>query len=129
MQAHDDDGDAGDDGELVRIEAQHRADHARARAERDEHGGETGNEQAGGKHRLAFDLSLRLRLGQPLERRAGEIDEIGRHQRQDAGREKAHEARKERGEDGDVSSHTRDQQSVVRDQSSAVILITDRLMY
>ena len=47
----------------------------------------------------------RLRLGQPLERGAGEIDEIGRHQRQHARRQKAHEPRKERGEDGDVGGH------------------------
>ena len=44
MQTHDDDDKAGHNGELARIGAQHRADGARAGAERDEHGGEAEDE-------------------------------------------------------------------------------------
>ena len=40
VQAHDDDGDAGDDRELVRVKAHQRADRAGAGAERDEDGRE-----------------------------------------------------------------------------------------
>ena len=47
----------------------------------------------------------RLLLREALERGAGQIDEIGWHQRQDAGRQEAHQAGKERGEDRDVGSH------------------------
>src|SRR5262249_16152576 len=46
-----------------------------------------------------------LRLGKALERGAGEIDEIRRHQRQHAGREEAHQTGDQRGEDRDVGSH------------------------
>ena len=38
-------------------------------------------------------------------RRTGQVDEIGRHQRQHAGRQEADDARNERGEDGNVGSH------------------------
>ena len=93
MQAHDDNGDAGDDGEFARIGAQHGADGAGAGAERDEHGGEAEHEQQRRGDRLAPDPRLGLRIGKPLQRRAGEIDEIGRHQRQHAGRQKAQHAR------------------------------------
>ena len=105
MQAHDDDGDAGDDRELVRVEAQHRADHAGAGAERDEYRGESGDEQDRGKHGVAPHARRRLRIGEPLERRPRQIDQIGRHQRQHAGREKAHQPGEQRGKDGDVGGH------------------------
>src|SRR5262249_27187321 len=105
MQSHDDDGDAGDDCELVRIKAHQRADHARAGAERHEYRREPGDEQDGRDDGVAFHQRRRLILRQPLERGAGQINEIGRHQRQHAGRQKAHEAGKERGEDGDGGDH------------------------
>ena len=60
MQPHDDDDDAGDDGERAGIGADQRADHAGAGAERDEHGGEAADEQHGGQHRLALHPRLRL---------------------------------------------------------------------
>ncbi len=50
---------------------------------------------------------LRLGIGEPLQRGAGEIDEIGRHQRQHAGRQEAQQAREQRGGEGDVGTHGR----------------------
>ncbi len=105
MQPHDDDGDAGDDGELVGIKAHQRADHARAGAERHEYCGEAQHEQHGGDDRVAPHPRRRLCFRQPLERGAGKKDEIGRHQRQHARRQKAHEAGQQRGENGDVGAH------------------------
>ena len=89
MQAHDDDGDAGDDRELVGIEPQQPANRAGAGAERDEHGREPGDEQRGGEQHVALDQRRRLGAGQPLHGGAREIDQIGRHQRQHAGRQEA----------------------------------------
>ena len=89
VQAHDDDGDTGDDAQLARPHLNHRADRARAGAERDEHRGKSGDEQQRRKHGLALDPRLGLGIGEALQRGAGEIDEIGRHQRQHAGRQKA----------------------------------------
>ena len=53
MQTHDDDGDAGEDRELARIGAQHRADRAGAGAKRHEHRGKAEHEQKRGGERLA----------------------------------------------------------------------------
>ena len=50
---------------------------------------------------------LGLGVGEPLERGAGEIDKIGRHQRQHAGRQEADQAREQRGGDGDIGAHGR----------------------
>ena len=105
VQPHDDDGDAGDDRELIRIKAQQRADHACARAECDEDGREPGHEQGRSEHRVPLHLRRRLLVRKTLERGAGQIDQIGRHQRQHAGRQEAHQAGQERGEDRDVGSH------------------------
>ena len=52
-----------------------------------------------------IDAGLRLVVGQPLQRGAGEIDQIGRHQRQHAGAEKAHQSREQRGQKGHVGCH------------------------
>ena len=94
MQAHDDDGDAGDDRELVRIGAHQRADHAGAGAERDEHGRKAATNSSAASTVSRLHLRLRLGVGEPLQRGAGEIDEIGRHQRQHAGRQEADQARR-----------------------------------
>ena len=59
----------------------------------------------GRDHGIAPDQRLRLAVGQPLQRSAGEIDEIGRHQRQHAGRQEADQAGEQGGEDGDVGGH------------------------
>ena len=105
VQTHHDDRDAGDDRELPRPRLDERADGARARAEGDEHGREAGDEQQRREHRLALDLPLGLGIGETLERSAGEIDEIGRHQRQHAGRQEAQQPGEERGGEGDVGTH------------------------
>ncbi len=84
-----------------------RADRTCARAEGDEHGREAGDEQQRREHRLALDLPLGLGIGEALERSAGEIDEIGRHQRQHAGRQEAQQPGEERGSKGDVGTHGR----------------------
>ena len=76
-----------------------------ARAERNEHRGEAGDEQTGGDDGVAPDPGLRLRLRQPLERGAGEIDQVRRHQRQHARRQEAHEAGDQGGEYRHVGSH------------------------
>ena len=90
----------------IRPGAHQRADHAGAGAERDEHRREAGDEQQRGAQRVwRIEPVLRLVVGQPLERGAGEIDQIRRHQRQHAGRQKADEAREQRGEDGHVRRH------------------------
>jgi hypothetical protein len=60
---------------------------------------------SGGEDRVPAHPRRRLLLREALERGAGQIDEIGRHQRQHAGRQEAHQAGKERGEDRDVGSH------------------------
>ena len=44
-------------------------------------------------------------LGKPFQRGSGEINGIGRHQRQHAGRQKAQHAREQGGNDRDVGSH------------------------
>ena len=55
---------------------------------------------------LSEDLIAKSRfIREALERGAGKVDEIGRHQRQHAGRQEAHQAGKERGEDRDVGCH------------------------
>ena len=53
MQAHDDDGDAGDLREDVRIDADQAADGAGAGAERDKDGGEAEHEQQRADHGFA----------------------------------------------------------------------------
>jgi hypothetical protein len=105
VQPHGDDHDACDDRELARIKPDQRADGARARAECHEHGGEAGDEQQRGDDGIALDAGRRLLVGEPLKRGASQIDEIGRHQRQHARREEAHDPGKQRGEDGDVGGH------------------------
>ena len=40
--------------------------------------------------------------GEPFDRCSGEVDEIGRHQRQHAGRQEAQHAGKQRGRDGNI---------------------------
>src|SRR5215468_2542576 len=105
VQPHDDDGDAGNDCEFVRIKPHQRAHHAGTGAERHEHRGETGHEQERRDDGIAFHQRWRFRLRQPLERGPRQIDEIGRYQRQHARRQKAHEAGKEGGKDGDVGGH------------------------
>ena len=89
----------------LRVKAQQRADHAGACTERDEDGREPRHEQGGSEHRIALHPRWRLLVREALERGAGKIDEIGRHQRQHAGRQEAHQAGKERGEDRDVGCH------------------------
>jgi hypothetical protein len=105
VQTHHDDGDTGDDRELARIKAHQCADQAGAGAEGDEYRRESGDEQSRGENRVASHPRRRLRLRDPLERGAGKIDQIRRHQRQHAGRQEAHEARDQRGDNGDVGSH------------------------
>ncbi len=74
MQAHDDDGDAGNFGEDVRIDADQAADGARAGAKRDKDGGEAEHEQRRADNRFAPDRRLRLRIGKALQRQPGEVD-------------------------------------------------------
>ena len=105
MKPHDDDGDAGERRELQRIGLHQRADRARAGAEGDEHGRETAYEQQRRANGIAPDQRLGFGVGQPLERSAGEIDEIGRHQRQHAGRQEAQHAREQCGGESDIVGH------------------------
>ncbi len=52
-----------------------------------------------------FDDALALVIGDMLDGGAGQIDQIGRHQRQHAGRQKADEAGDQRGRDRDIVHH------------------------
>jgi len=88
--------------ELGRIGLHQGAERARARPEGDEHGGKAAHEQQRGQDRLAPHLRLGFRVGEALERRTGQIHQIGRNQRQDAGRQKAQESRDQRGRDRDI---------------------------
>ena len=102
MQTHDDDGDAGNNGEFAGIGAQHGADGAGAGAERHEDRGESEHEQQRSGDRFAPDPRFLFRVGKALERSSGEIDQIGRHQGQHAGRQEAQHARQQHGGDCDI---------------------------
>ena len=102
VQAHDDDDDARDNRELARIGAQQCTDDAGAGAQRHEDRGESEHEQQRRRHGFAANPRLGLGIGKPLQRGAGHIDEIRRHQRQHAGREKAQHAGGKRGGDRDL---------------------------
>ena len=102
MQPHDDDDDAGDFAEHVGIGVQHRAEHAGAGAKRHEHRGEAEHEDESRDHGLAPHARGGFRIGKAFQRRAGQIDQIGRHQRQHAGRQEAQHAREQRREYRDV---------------------------
>jgi len=95
VQPHHDDGDPRHGRELVRVEAHQRPDRARARAQRHEHGGEARHEQERGHDGLAPHPPLRLGVRQPLERGAGQINQVRRHQRQYARRQEGHQSGQE----------------------------------
>ena len=102
MQAHDDNDDTGEDGKFAGIGPHDAADGARAGAQGDEHGGEAEHEEQRGCDRFAADARFGLGIRQPLKRSAGKINEIRRHQRQHAGREKAQHARGQRSDNRDI---------------------------
>ena len=92
MQAHDDDDDAGEDRKLRRPGADQAADEGRAGTERDEHGGEAEHEHQRRAHHRALRGGRAFFVGDVLDGGAGQIDQIGRHQRQHAGRQEADKA-------------------------------------
>ena len=63
VQAHNDDDDARDDGELARIGAQQRTDDAGAGAQRHEDRGESEHEQQRRRHGFAANPRLGLGIG------------------------------------------------------------------
>ena len=52
-----------------------------------------------------FEDAFGLVIGDMLDGRAGEVDQIGRHQRQHAGRQKADQTGKQRRGDRDIVNH------------------------
>ena len=60
---------------------------------------------SGRDHHRAARRGARLAGGHVLGGRAGQVDEIGRHQRQHAGRQETDDARNQRREDGNVGNH------------------------
>ena len=105
MQAHENDRKSGNDREPMRISSQETSNHARAGAERNEHGRKAEHEQQRRRRNVALGATRQPRIRQPLERGPGQVDEIGRHQRQHARREKAQHSGRERGHDGHVGRH------------------------
>jgi len=105
VQAHHDDHDPGQNSNLVRVETQQRTDRARTGAERHKYAREPGDEQHRRSERFAPHPPLRLRIRKPLQRGAGKIDQIGRYQRQHAGRQKAHQPRQQRGYNRGIRGH------------------------
>ena len=93
MQPHDDDDHTRQDAETIGIGPDQRAEQAGRGTQRDEHGRESGNKQQGQQNRRRRAPVL----AHLVQRLAGEIDKIGRHQRQDAGAEKGQETGNERG--------------------------------
>ena len=75
------------------------AEHRRAGAEADEHSGEAQHEKDGRQHHATPQARVDFVLVADLiDGRAAEIAEIGRHQRQHARRQEAHQARKRHAE-------------------------------
>ena len=99
VQAENDDDEAGHDRELVLVRLDPLTEHRRAGAEAYEHRGEPQHEEDGRQNDTApqsgVDLVLVAHL---IDGRAAEIAEIRRHERQHAGRQKAHQARKRHAE-------------------------------
>src|SRR4029079_12241219 len=78
---------------------------AGAGAQSNEDGGKTEHEERSAEHGRAPDLRIGFLVRQALERQAGEIDEIGRRQRQHAGRQEADQPGDQRGGYGDIGGH------------------------
>ncbi len=102
MQPHRDNGDPRHDRERIGMRAQKIADRRGAGAERDEDGGETEHEEQRRRELAARDQGSRLARDQMLEGGAGEEAQIGRHQRQHAGREETDKPRDKGGRNGDI---------------------------
>ena len=106
MKAHEDDHHPGNLGEDQHVLAQQLTHRRRRRAERHEDGRESEDEQDGGHRDFRRpDPLLAVRLGEFVERVAGDVAKIGRHQRQDAGRQEAQDACQEGGADRYVHGH------------------------
>ncbi len=94
MQSGNDDDHAGDLGEDRQVLDHELAQHRGRGAQDDEHRSETEHEGDRGQHHGLIDMGRRLVLARQLvEGRAAEKAEIGRHERQHAGAQKAEEAR------------------------------------
>ena len=90
------------------------ADKGGAGAERHEHGGEAEHEhQRRGHHRALRGLCT-LVIGDVLDGRAGQVDQIGRHQRQHAGRQEADQAGKKRRRDRNIVHYLTFEEFAVR---------------
>ncbi len=96
MQAHHDDDHTGEDRELCRPGANEAADERRTGAKRHEHGGKAEHEHQRRDHHRALGSLHALVIGDMLDGRAGEVHQIGRHQRQHAGRQEADQASQDR---------------------------------
>jgi len=107
VQAEQDDHNPGDDGELVLVRGDPLPEHRRAGAEAHEHGGEAHDEEHRGQHDAAPQVRVdAVLVSHLLDGGAAEIAEVGRHQRQHAGRQEAYEARQRDAEvDVDLREH------------------------
>jgi hypothetical protein len=102
MQAHQQDQDAGNDRQNIEIARQGLADDAGGRTKRDEHRGEAEHKANRGNGDAARSNAVGFRVLHLVERHARQIGEIGRHDRQNAGRKKRHQARQKSGSVSDI---------------------------
>ena len=102
MQAHDDDDDAGQDRKFCRPGADQAADQGGTGAERHEDGGKTQHEHQRRRHHRPLGGLRGVVVGDMLDGRAGEIDQIGRHQGQHAGGQEADETGNQGRRDGNI---------------------------
>jgi two-component sensor histidine kinase len=105
MQAHGDDDDAGDNRKLGRPGADQCSDQGGAGAERHEHGGKSEHEHDRRYHHRTLRRRHRLFILEVLDGRAREVDQIRRHQRQHARRQKTDQAGNQRRGDRDIMNH------------------------
>ncbi len=100
--------DAGDNRQLARTGAQQRADRRSRSAPSATNTVEKPSTNSSARRSSRRAASGRgSRVGHRSSDRPGQIDEIGRHQRQHAGRQEADDAGDQRGEDGDVGRSMR----------------------
>ncbi len=106
MEPHDDDHRAADRGEEERVARYKATDRRCGGAKSDEDRRKSEHERRGGQHDGAFGHDLVGLSGQLIEAHARHVAKVGRHQRQDAGREKGHKPRQKGAPVGDFDGHS-----------------------
>jgi hypothetical protein len=105
VSAEDDDDNAGDPRQHILITEQQAADGRGRGAQGHEHGGEAENKGQGRAQNLSAGKALPgILSGQVLQGLSGDVTQIGRHQGQHAGREKADQAAARRRQVGNFKS-------------------------